>query len=186
MSWFKIRYLHSLGHFQIDSYPWIAALLRDEDITTEYVNSMCSAVLVSTSTTNERSILNDLLDDQTWFLTPHSRLATGLPWQLLTACTTTTTRRCCLSPPSPSCLASMTGGRPKSQTGGCFVSQKGYDLHWCVNPILVMLGFWVHMDAQPTPNCVFLSDLYGVKSLGLDVQNSQTFCWNLADTFLRT
>ena len=24
------------------------------------------------------------------------------------------------------------------------------------------------------------------KSLGLDVRNSQTFCWNLADTFLRT
>ena len=31
---------------QADSYPWIAALLRDEDIEAGYINSQCAAVLV--------------------------------------------------------------------------------------------------------------------------------------------
>ena len=30
------------------AYPWIAALLRDEDIDSHYINSKCGAVLVST------------------------------------------------------------------------------------------------------------------------------------------
>ena len=34
--------------FQADSYPWIAALLRDEDIEADYINTKCSAVLVKT------------------------------------------------------------------------------------------------------------------------------------------
>ena len=45
------------------------------------------------------------------------RLGTDLPWQQLTVCTTMTTRRCCPPAPSPSCSASMTGGRPGSRTG---------------------------------------------------------------------
>ena len=53
----RINHFHSRlcqlkDHFQIDSYPWLAALLQDEDIRTDYVNSKCSAVLVSSSTTN--------------------------------------------------------------------------------------------------------------------------------------
>ena len=36
---------------QADAYPWIAALLREEDILSEYINSKCSAVLVGTSPT---------------------------------------------------------------------------------------------------------------------------------------
>ena len=35
--------------FQVDAYPWIAALLRDEDIAADYINSKCAAVIVSTS-----------------------------------------------------------------------------------------------------------------------------------------
>ena len=33
--------------FQVNSYPWIAALLRDEDIEAEFINSQCGSVLVS-------------------------------------------------------------------------------------------------------------------------------------------
>ena len=32
--------------FQADSYPWIGALLQDEDIDADFINSKCSAVLV--------------------------------------------------------------------------------------------------------------------------------------------
>ena len=35
--------------FQVDAYPWIAALLRDEDIAADYINSKCAAVIVSSS-----------------------------------------------------------------------------------------------------------------------------------------
>ena len=40
--------------FQANAYPWIAALLRDEDfrLRADYINSKCSSVLVSTSPTN--------------------------------------------------------------------------------------------------------------------------------------
>ena len=31
---------------QADSYPWMAALLRDDDVDADYVNSKCGAVLV--------------------------------------------------------------------------------------------------------------------------------------------
>ena len=44
------KYLQSffkLPCFQANAYPWIAALLRDEDIDGQYINSRCSAVLVS-------------------------------------------------------------------------------------------------------------------------------------------
>ena len=34
---------------QVDAYPWTAALLRDEDIQADYINSQCAAVIVSTS-----------------------------------------------------------------------------------------------------------------------------------------
>ena len=34
---------------QVNAYPWIAALLREEDTTDGYINSKCSAVLVGTS-----------------------------------------------------------------------------------------------------------------------------------------
>ena len=49
--------------FQVDSYPWIAALLRDEDIEADYINSKCGSVLVSASPINASSILSDLLVD---------------------------------------------------------------------------------------------------------------------------
>ena len=42
--------------FQAAAYPWIAALLRDEDIEAEYINSKCGAVLVSTSTINNLNL----------------------------------------------------------------------------------------------------------------------------------
>ena len=31
-----------------DEYPWIAALLRDEDMESGYINSKCGAVMVCT------------------------------------------------------------------------------------------------------------------------------------------
>ena len=34
--------------FQANAYPWIAALLRDEDLEADYINSKCSTVIVST------------------------------------------------------------------------------------------------------------------------------------------
>ena len=34
---------------QVDAYPWTAALLRDEDIQADYMNSKCAAVIVSNS-----------------------------------------------------------------------------------------------------------------------------------------
>ena len=67
---------------------------------------------------------------QAWFLSPTSvcflpRLETDLHWQRLTACMTRTRRTrteesCCPPAPSPSCLASTTGGTPRSQRGGRF------------------------------------------------------------------
>ena len=39
----------NLTFSQANAYPWIAPLLRDEDSAADYVNSRCSAVLVSTS-----------------------------------------------------------------------------------------------------------------------------------------
>ena len=44
-----VREKHQLSvkkHFQADSYPWIGALLQDEDIDADFINSKCSAVLV--------------------------------------------------------------------------------------------------------------------------------------------
>ena len=38
--------------FQADAYPWMAALLRDEDMEEDYINSKCAAVLVSTRALN--------------------------------------------------------------------------------------------------------------------------------------
>ena len=35
---------------QANAYQWIAALLRDEDIDGQFINSRCSAILVSSST----------------------------------------------------------------------------------------------------------------------------------------
>ena len=32
---------------QANAYPWIAALLRDEDTEADYINSKCAAVLVT-------------------------------------------------------------------------------------------------------------------------------------------
>ena len=100
---------------QPNAYPWIAALLRDEDIQDGYINSQCSAVLVcvvSPIIALHHSILKVLLYE----LFPH-RLATDLPWQQLTVFTTTTRRRSCPPAPSPSCSASMTGRRPARKTG---------------------------------------------------------------------
>ena len=37
--------------FQPNSFPWIAPLLREEDIKTSFINSQCSAVLVSANLT---------------------------------------------------------------------------------------------------------------------------------------
>ena len=42
--------MHSIENlFKVNAYPWIAALLRDEDnYEDDYINSHCSSVLVST------------------------------------------------------------------------------------------------------------------------------------------
>ena len=42
--------------FQVDAYPWTAALLRDEDIEADYINSKCTAVIVSTSSNISNNI----------------------------------------------------------------------------------------------------------------------------------
>ena len=44
--------------FQVDVYPWTAALLRDGDvdIETDYINSKCTAVIVSTSSNISNNI----------------------------------------------------------------------------------------------------------------------------------
>ena len=41
-----LTFINILSYEQKNAYPWIAALLRDEDIDDSYVNSECSAVLV--------------------------------------------------------------------------------------------------------------------------------------------
>lgn len=41
-------YCHTKYCFKVNAYPWIAALLRDEDREDDFVASDCSAVLVST------------------------------------------------------------------------------------------------------------------------------------------
>ena len=42
--------------FQVDVYPWTAALLRDVDIEADYINSKCTAVIVSTSSNISNNI----------------------------------------------------------------------------------------------------------------------------------
>ena len=44
--------------FQVNAYPWIAALLRDEDIEAAYINSQCSCVIVSTSASINLALIN--------------------------------------------------------------------------------------------------------------------------------
>ena len=46
---------------QRNAFPWIAALLRDLENHTEYVNSWCSAVLVGACLPNQ---IHDLFNDE--------------------------------------------------------------------------------------------------------------------------
>ena len=47
----EVRMILFVDHpFQAGAYPWVGALLRDEDIEKDYINSKCSVVLVSTTT----------------------------------------------------------------------------------------------------------------------------------------
>ena len=55
---------------QANAYPWIAALLRDEDIDAQYLNSRCSAVLVSSSPTITSNIHQTLLFSNFYLLSP--------------------------------------------------------------------------------------------------------------------
>ena len=56
--------------FQANVYPWIAALLRDEDTDVDYINSNCAAVLVST-----------LSMISSFFIHKHNHLPSPPDWQ---------------------------------------------------------------------------------------------------------
>ena len=60
-------------------------------------------------------------------------MATDLLWQRPTACTMMTTRSCFQPAPFPSCLASTTGGRPRSQRGD-------YDTTWPWVMLLIQIS----------------------------------------------
>ena len=47
---------------QVDAYPWTAALLRDEDIQADYINSQCAAVIVSSISSNISSNLSSFIN----------------------------------------------------------------------------------------------------------------------------
>ena len=70
--------------FQVDAYPWTAALLRDEDIEADYINSKCAAVIVSTSSNISSYLslfINGFVSTKLVIFAgyPPLRLATDLP-----------------------------------------------------------------------------------------------------------
>ena len=123
---------------QADSYPWMAALLRDDDVDADYVNSKCGAVLVKikmVSISKRSHLLSPQIGNRFALTAAHCLydednkevlilFLFSICSHVLTSCGSPLFfksmylfQRCFQRAPFLLCLASMIGGVPKNKAG---------------------------------------------------------------------